>query len=92
MFGDIQKTLNLADDIKAGAPNFLLTLGLCCYTEYWSKLKCSVAKDKSQLSFEAFLVELEIYTDIRCGLAHAYLIENRSSTIDTLNVGEHGIL
>jgi hypothetical protein len=59
------------------------------------------AQNKSQKSFEAFLVESDksycepiksqIYRDVRCGLAHAYMIENRSSTIDALNVGPHGI-
>jgi hypothetical protein len=45
IFGDIQKTLNLANDLKIGALNFLLALGLC-YIEYWGKLKCGIAKDK----------------------------------------------
>lgn len=100
MFGDIRKTLALATDPQ-GAPNFLLALGLCCYTEFWGKLKLGVAKDRSKDSFEAFLVELDyqyydplksqIYVDVRCGLAHAYLIENRNSAIDALNDGDHGI-
>jgi hypothetical protein len=101
MFGDITKTLKLAENNDIGAPNFLLALGLCCYTEYWGKLKCGIAQNKSQKSFEAFLVELDksyyepiksqIYRDVRCGLAHAYMIENRSSAIDALNEGPHGI-
>jgi hypothetical protein len=37
MFNDIDKTLCLTLQ-PAGAPNFLLALGLCCYTEYWGKL------------------------------------------------------
>ena len=38
MFDDIDKTIGLADNPNVGAPNFLLALGLCCYTEYWGKL------------------------------------------------------
>lgn len=100
MFGDNTKTLKPAENKDIGAPNFLLALGLCCYTEYWGKLKCGIAQNKSQKSFEAFLVELDksyyepiksqIYRDVRCGLAHAYMIENRSSAIDALNEGPHG--
>ena len=33
MFGDLEKTLSLAKTSN-GAPNFLLALALCCYTEY----------------------------------------------------------
>ena len=34
MFGDLEKTLSLVNT-PARAPNFLLALALCCYTEYW---------------------------------------------------------
>src|SRR5438876_9215065 len=55
MFEDIEKTLSL----NRRTPNFLLALGLCCYTEYWGKLKLGVSeKDqnkKSRDSFETFL-------------------------------------
>jgi len=34
MFNDIEKTLCLAVNPQVGAPNFLLALNLCCYTEY----------------------------------------------------------
>ena len=33
MFADIEKCLGVVP-----APNFLIALGLCCYTEYWGKL------------------------------------------------------
>jgi hypothetical protein len=99
MFGDITKTLELRKAI-GGAPNFLLALGLCCYTEYWGKLKLGFAQDKSQDSFEAFLVELDkshyepiktrIYKDVRCGLAHSYMIED-NSIIDVDIMGPYGI-
>jgi hypothetical protein len=100
MFGDITKTLKLRENKEIGAPNFLLALGLCCYTEYWGKLKLGFAQDKSRESFEAFLVGLDksyydpiktdIYKNVRCGLAHSYLIEG-NSRIDVDNMGPHGI-
>ncbi len=36
MFGDLEKTLSLVNTPN-GAPNFLLALALCCYTEYWGQ-------------------------------------------------------
>ena len=36
MFGDLEKTLSLVNT-PDGAPNFLLALALCCYTEYWGQ-------------------------------------------------------
>ncbi len=36
MFGDLEKTLSLVNT-QNGAPNFLLALALCCYTEYWGQ-------------------------------------------------------
>ena len=107
MFDDIDKTLQLVRT-RSGAPNFLLALGLCCYTEYWGKLLLGIEKNdergKSKVSFIVFLKRLDcsyyegllkvldIYSDIRCGLAHAYLIEGgNNATIDTGNVGSHGI-
>ena len=36
MFGDLEKTFSLVDT-QEGAPNFLLALALCCYTEYWGQ-------------------------------------------------------
>lgn len=36
MFGDLEKTLSLINT-PAKAPNFLLALALCCYTEYWGQ-------------------------------------------------------
>jgi hypothetical protein len=105
MFDDIEKTLNLANYKTIGAPNFLLALGLCCYTEYWGKLLLGVTKQQTRKSgdaFNAFLERLDrtyynnlkkthnIYVDIRCGLAHAYLIDG-NARIDTGNMGIHGI-
>ena len=36
MFGDLEKTFSLINT-RDGAPNFLLALALCCYTEYWGQ-------------------------------------------------------
>ena len=36
MFGDQEKTLSLVNT-PTRAPNFLLALALCCYTEYWGQ-------------------------------------------------------
>jgi hypothetical protein len=88
MFEDIDKILALTNCIR-GAPNFLLALGLCYYTEYWGKLSEGVKLNerKSKGSFDAFLKRLshlyyegllnslDIYKDIKCDLAHSYLIE-----------------
>lgn len=51
MFGDITKSMRLAERIDIGAPNFLLALGLCCYTEYWGKLKCGIAQNRRTAYF-----------------------------------------
>lgn len=87
-------------------PSFLIALGLCCYTEYWGKLKIGVEaeKQRSRESFEKFLCDnldstyypqlkkkgLDIYKDVRCGLAHAYLIE-QNSNVDASTDSLHGI-
>lgn len=43
--------------LKRRAQNFLLALGLCCYTEYWGKLKLGVKPEEqmSEKSFNEFL-------------------------------------
>lgn len=38
MFADLEKAIELVDTPK-GAPNFMLALVLCCYTEFWGKMK-----------------------------------------------------
>ena len=108
MFDDINKTIGLADNPNVGAPNFLLALGLCCYTEYWGKLLTGVSKfdaSRGRTGFNAFLERLdrvyygnlissgvELYNEVRCGLAHAYLIETSGNArIDMGNAGLHGI-
>lgn len=102
MYGDIEKTLELVST-KKGAPNFLLALGLCCYTEYWGKLLLGIPENQSRKAFIAFFkrvgnhyenltndATIDVYGDIRCGLAHSYLIEGRDSTIN-VGLGPSGI-
>src|SRR5215212_9232965 len=108
MFSDIEKTLLLHSIPKVGAPSFLLALGLCCYTEYWGNLAEGIKKDdrnKNKESFNAFLRRLDpkyygrlidnqvnFYREVRCGLAHAYLIEAKGdAVINAGYVGLHGI-
>lgn len=108
MFNDIDKTLKLADNKQIGAPNFLLALGLVCYTEYWGKLLEGIKKSdqsSSAKAFNAFLKRLDrkyygslltcnvnLYGEVRCGLAHAYLVEGKGdSVINTGYSGLHGI-
>jgi hypothetical protein len=98
MFTDLDKTLELVNTPK-GAPNFMLALVLCCYTEFWGKMK--LPKGTSSERFNEFFKALgkryenlmqqlgdseidtqkkhygkdKIYHDIRCGLAHSYLVD-----------------
>lgn len=106
MFNDIEKTVCLTLNPQVGAPNFLLALGLCCYTEYWGKLVQGIKKSESR-SKEAFNVFLkrfdptyytnlmtivDLYGEVRCGLAYSYLIEGKGNAIiDTGYKGLHGI-
>lgn len=94
MFADIEKAMDLVY-AKKGAPNFLIALGLCCYKEYWGKLVKGIAAGHSEECFNEFFDRLgkcyndlrqrknvDIYHNIRCGLAHTYLIEGNDSIID----------
>jgi hypothetical protein len=62
MFDDIDKTLQLVHTTRA-APNFLLALGLSCYTEYWGKLLLGTEKkerrESSKIPFITFLKGLD---------------------------------
>jgi hypothetical protein len=85
VFADIEKFLKLAKNKKIGAPNFLLALGLCCYTEYCGRLVKGIAQGQSQACFDEFFYRLgdcyskllddgvKVYKDVRCGLAHSYI-------------------
>jgi hypothetical protein len=101
----ILKRLLLDYNSKAGAPAFLLALGLCCYTEYWGKGIKKNGRNNNKKAFNAFLRRLDskyyrelidndvdFYHDIWCGLAHTYLIEAKGDTrIITDYRGLHGI-
>lgn len=76
MFADLDKTFELVHSDK-GAPNFILALVLCSYTEFRGKLMLQSGKDKE--CFEAFFRKLgtkyeevidhpakNIYGRIRC--------------------------
>jgi hypothetical protein len=93
MFKDTEKTIGLVKNPQLGAPNFLLALGLCCFTEYWGRLLTGFATNQPSRCFNAFFDRLgqpyvevrnnqnKIYHEVRCGLAHSYMIEG-SSVID----------
>jgi hypothetical protein len=49
MFADLDKTIELVNSGK-GAPNFMLALALCSYTEFWGKLILPSEKDKNCLT------------------------------------------
>jgi len=69
--------------------------------KYWGKLKLGVEaqeKSKGKDSFEDPIYYpqlrnkgLNLYKDVRCGLAHSYLIENKTSYIDAASGSSHGI-
>ena len=105
MFGDLEKTLSLAKTSN-GAPNFLLALALCCYTEYWGQFligKKNRFHGYSRKCFNEFFKRLgpryeylithnhnkydyikcdhNIYSDIRCGLAHSYMIDENAKIV-----------
>jgi len=84
MISDLDKTI-------ACGPNFLLALALCCYTEYWGRPLCGISQGQGKKCFDSFFKKLgicyanlltqrpNIYYEVRCGLAHSYLIEKSSN-------------
>jgi hypothetical protein len=86
MFKDLEKTIDLVNAPKK-APNFLLALVLCCYTEYWGRLVLGIPVGKSEECFNEFFDRLgkcyqkrkqqgfDAYHDIRCGLVHSSVID-----------------
>ena len=65
MFNDIQKSIDLhilkdPDGKTIGAPNYLIAVGLSCYTEYWGKLSLGLSRerDTSKKCYEEFLKRL----------------------------------
>ena len=105
MFGDLEKTLSLENTLER-APNFLLALALCCYTEYWGQFligkkngshgynrKCfneffkrlgpkyEYLISHSHNKYDHIKCNLNIYKDIRGGLAHAYMIDGNAKIV-----------
>jgi hypothetical protein len=111
MFEDLNKTIGLVNTDR-GAPNFLLALVLCCYTELWGKLLKGIPEGQSADCFNTFFILMgdryqnlhnkleeqikknqiknKLYRDIRCGLAHAYLVEGNAKIV--IEGGDCGIL
>lgn len=96
MVEDLEKTMEL-DCTSRGAPNFMLALALCAYTEYWGRLVKGIPQDEARGCFDAFLERMgssykkllgelggDVYWKVRCGLAHSYLIEGDAM----INFGE----
>ena len=89
MFADLDKTIELVHSDK-GAPNFMLALVLCAYTEFWGKMMLGAKTDKNQEYFDAFFCKLgrnykdllnehsQIYARFRGGLVHEYLVKGNS--------------
>jgi hypothetical protein len=100
MFADLDKTIALVSSDK-GAPNFMLALVLCCYTEFWGKLMLPSRSEKK--CFDAFFYKLGtryqeliedtdtgIYGRIRCGLVNEYLIKGNTKIV--VEGGDCGII
>ena len=97
----IFKNLSILAKNPIGAPNFLIALGLSCYTEYWGKLSLGIAKDNSRQCYYSFFGRLgteyqklinsgyDIYNKVRCGLVHSYMMG--SNGIINLGIGNCGI-
>ena len=101
MFNDLKATISLAQS-RGAAPNFLLALGLCCYTEFWGRLVEGIPSGNEEICFDAFFNKLgkcyrsqrlssnfQPYRDIRNGLVHAYLDRD---VIIKLSPGKCGIV
>lgn len=112
MFADLEKTLELTNTPK-GAPNFMLALVLCCYTEFWGKMKLPQGTNSERFNeffkalgkrYESLMQQLgdseidtqkkhrgkdKIYHDIRCGLAHSYLVDGNARIV--IEGGHSGI-
>lgn len=56
MFEDLSKSIALRDSDK-GAPNFMIALALCAYTEFWGRLLTGGKGEKDE-QFTKFFVHL----------------------------------
>jgi len=77
IFGDLTRSA------RCGRANFLVALGLMCYTDYFGKLM--TGKQDPHRNFCSFLKEYlpaysmqreMIYKEVRCGLVHEYFPVN----------------
>ncbi len=84
IFADIQRELDMANS-DVGSGNFLVALGLLCYTEFAGSLIPSVGSG-SRTKFDTFFDRLgegyrslrgshNVYNIFRCGLAHEYFVK-----------------
>jgi hypothetical protein len=91
MFADLDKTIALVNSSN-GAPNFMLALVLCCYTEFWGKLMLYPERDEKKC-FDSFFCKLGlkycdliynsdagIYGRVRCGVVHEYSIKTKADS------------
>jgi hypothetical protein len=105
IFSDLEREIQLAKvdgaalralGVTPGGGNFLVALGLLCYTEFGGKLRFGVKRpDGSDVAsdnfnqffdllgtdYQAFRAQHNVYDIFRCGLAHEYYVK-RSCTID----------
>lgn len=88
IFNDIKREIDWARCGKGGG-NFLAALGLLCYTEFMGRILEKGIFISYKHWFNAFLTstgepyrrlidvnKLNIYHDLRCGMAHAYFAGN----------------
>lgn len=88
IYNDIKREIDLAREGQGGA-NFLSALGLLCYTEFMGKILENGRYISHKYWFNSFLKSmgrqyrrlididrLNIYGDLRCGMAHSYFAEN----------------
>ncbi|MBI2184654.1 MAG: hypothetical protein HYU39_06825, partial [Thaumarchaeota archaeon] len=107
VFEDLDKTIALSRITKSGsseaygAPNFMIALALCCYTESWGKLMIGVPEGPSLDGFNTLLERMgadygklikdnrkRIYDELRGSLVHSYIgsRSKKSPTIPNINV------
>jgi len=79
--------------LPAGGGNFLVALGLLCYTEFAGSLlttgsgagkRFNAFFDELGPRYKAFRKQHNVYGDLRCGLAHEYFVKKKSCTINML--------
>lgn len=100
MFGDVGREIELARS-GSGGGNFLAALGLLSYTEVMGGVRRkTLAPRKGEKNFDAFFRELgpgygelldqgfPAYKQLRCGMAHEYLLKGSAPTVAMLKGNE----